>query len=157
MKKILVLLVIAGLLPALMVGCQSIVGKALTSKYVKERSQNSTEKQDTKITMYLEKPKYNLPINEITLQIKNLETDSYQFGQYYTIEIYQDNAWRKIPFKKNTGFDDILYTLESGKTHSQIINLQGLDYKITKGKYRISKDFNSNGNKITLETEFNID
>jgi hypothetical protein len=93
-----------------------------------EGLRNSTENQDMKITMYLEKTKYNLPINEITLQIKNPEAISYQFGQYYTIEIYQDNAWHKIPFKKNTGFHDVLYTLEPGKTHSQVINLQGLDY-----------------------------
>lgn len=157
MNKFLLLFVITGLFLVLMVGCQSVEEKALTNKSDKESLQNSTDKQDMRISMYLGKSKYSLSIDEFTLQIKNSGANNYEFGEYYTIEKYQNNAWYEIPFKKNTAFADILYTLESGKTHSQIIYLQGLDYEITKGKYRIIKDFSSNGNKITLETEFDID
>lgn len=155
MKKVL-LFIIIGICSALMFGCQSDGEKALTDKPATQNLQNSTDKQYAKLKMYTEKSAYTESTDIITLQIKNPEANNYEFGEYYTIEKYQDNVWSKLQFKKDTGFNDILYILKPGKIHTQKIYLQGLDYKITKGKYRIIKEFSSNGNKITLTAEFNI-
>lgn len=154
MKKVSFLLILM-LLPIMVSGCQPPEEKALTNKSIKESSGNSVKEQD--ITMCLENSKYSLPVDKITLQIENSGKKDYEFKQYYTVKKYQDDEWREIPFKKDTGFDDILYTIKSGKRHSQIIYFQGLDNKITKGKYKIIKNFSSNGSKTTLEAEFDIE
>ncbi|WP_313134653.1 immunoglobulin-like domain-containing protein [Anaerocolumna sp.] len=163
MKKVSILFIII-LLPIMVAGCQSSGEKAptespdkqaLTKKTTKGSSGNSEKEQE--LTMYLEKSNYSLSVDEITLQIKNSGKKDYEFKQFYTVKKYQDDEWREIPFKKDTGFDDILYTIKSGETHSQIIYLQELDGKITKGKYKIIKDFSSNSSEITLEAEFDIE
>jgi hypothetical protein len=109
--------------------------------WVENNSTNDTTNVDNNlknITMKTEKNIYNLGTKEITICITNNGKQPTYYGLQYEVEKFEDNKWVKVSFKEQPMFIEIAYSLEPGKTNSQVISLENLE-NLTAGKYRIVK------------------
>lgn len=104
------------------------------------------------ITMKCEKETYKTDVKAINITIKNNSNKEYTFGEYFTVEIYENSGWKTIPFKKDTAFIEIGYLIKPNGTFDMKANLTLLDFKMKAGKYRIVKDIDAY--KVTAE--FNV-
>lgn len=157
MKKLLLLFIIAiGVVFVLIYSFRPNMDSKLNKKSEKGTLTSFFESQDAKVSMNTEKSSYALGVDEIDLEIINSGNKEIGFGEYYTIEKNIEATWYEVPFKNNTAFRDILHVLESQKSDKEKINLNLLKYSFTKGRYRIIREFYSDGNKIELAAEFNI-
>lgn len=128
----------------------------LNKKSEKGSLTSGVERQEIKIAMNTERPDYDIGVNEIELEIVNSGKIEIGFGEYYTVEKLINGTWYEIPFKDNVGFDDILHILEPNKNYKEKINTGLMRYTFKEGKYRITKEFYSDGDKIELAAEFSI-
>ena len=159
MKKLLLFLFIItiGAILVLIYSFKPNTDSKLNKKSEKGTLTNFFENQYAKISMNTERLSYPLGVDQIDLEIINSGNLEIGFGEYYIIEKNIDNTWYEVPFKDNTAFNDILHVLESQKSDKGKIDLHLLKYSFTKGRYRIIKEFYSDGNKIELAAEFSID
>lgn len=155
MKKLLFLLILLG---AVFIIIYSLrwTNPELNKKSQKGLLTSSVERQGAKIAMNTERPGYGIGVNEIGLEIVNSGKVEIGFGEYYTVEKLINGTWYEIPFKDNVGFDDILHILEPNKSYKEKINTGLMRYTFKEGKYRITKEFYSDGDKIELAAEFSI-
>jgi hypothetical protein len=131
--------------------------ESLVEKSKNGQLESVYKNQETQVVMETEKTIYPLSEGEITLKIKNLGSTHLYFGSPYQLEKYKEGSWYKVPFEKDTAFNDIGYSLGFQETNEQEILLKLLDYQMTEGLYRLVKDFNTDIQKIKLGVEFSID
>lgn len=116
----------------------------------------SIDKDNIKFTYKCQDENYTTSTNEIALTIENIGSANIEFGSTCIVEKFEDGAWYVIPFVDNIGFDMILNVLQPQKNREIKFNVEVLDYKLIQGKYRVVKEFTSEGNSMVAAAEFNI-
>ncbi|MDR3598307.1 immunoglobulin-like domain-containing protein [Clostridium sp.] len=115
-------------------------------------STDNTTKQDESnlqdLTMKTEKSIYELGTREIKVYITNNSKKEVYYGLQYEVEKFENNNWIKVPFKEEVMIAQIAYSLQPGKTSTQVISLENFN-NLTAGKYRIVKL----GGTLTAEFE----
>lgn len=108
-----------------------------------------------KFEMYIQENDINSTTNEIPFQIRNIGEKSVSFIGY-SIETFKEDSWYVVPFNDNLAFSSKPTILNPGETFQDNLLLYILQYKLTKGRYRIVKEFTSNKSKVTLTVEFTM-
>ena len=92
----------------------------------------------------------------ITLVLENKTEYEYFYGLYFDLEVELDNNWYKIPFDKNPEFKEIGVRLNGNSTNEEKIELSKYFSSLPQGKYRITKSFYLDGEKIDVAAPFEI-
>ena len=153
MKKYLFLLLAIIIVVLLYIEFKSIY---LTDQSNNENLLNAVKTENVNLTISTDKTDYNWTNTRIQLLIENHGSTNVEFGEIYTIEKLQNGEWYKVPFKSMIAFKDGLYNLSPNNTYKQKIDLSYFDYNFKVGKFRVVKEFISDGYKISLASEFNI-
>lgn len=141
---------------SLIIICLLIV--ACGNKDLKDKTEEVINNiKELQVEMKTKEGKYNLPIDKIIIDIKNNGNKDVVYGASYSIEEYKDQRWEQIPFKDGVAFIEIAYVLQPGIGKEEIINLDNLEKKITKGKYRIIKEFYIDDKKENIKCEFTVE
>src|SRR5665647_335945 len=78
--------------------------------------------------------------NELTITYTNKTERTLSFGNPYNLQLSKDNTWVDISPLPNIVYNDMLLTLESGKSYSNIVNLKKTYGELRTGHYRIIKE-----------------
>lgn len=98
---------------------------------------------------------YDPSAEEIWFFIENRSGGDAAFGQPYTLEKWLDECgWYQVPFREDTGWDDILYTLAPGGKQAACCHLSLFDYSFSSGDcLRIVKEIEGQ----TCAAEFRLE
>lgn len=115
--------------------------------------------EDTEFSVHSDKEKYVLPVTNMALIITNFGSNAVGFGEYRTLEKFQENTWYEIPYREQFAFGDIGLGLVSGDVTEQEMPLEYLKHELTPGKYRIVKTFriDEKTEEIVLAAQFEIE
>ena len=91
-----------------------------------------------KIMMEIE----SLQDNKLTLNIKNMTNETYEYGDDYYIEIEKDGKWYKIDWTIEPSFNLMLHLIEKNENITLEIDASFKE-SLKKGKYRLVKYFAS--------------
>ncbi len=80
-----------------------------------------------------------VPIKHVQFSIINGTDSKIKVDNYYTIERFIDNAWKKCQRKYNTVIDDIAIEIAPKGTYSFTLNLSNIKDGYVEGTYRVSK------------------
>lgn len=92
----------------------------------------------------------------ITLVLENKTVYEYSYGFSFNLEVELDINWYKVPFDKNAEFREIGLCLNGNSTGKEEIELSKYFDNLPEGKYRITKSFYLNGEKIDVGAPFEI-
>ncbi|WP_163193578.1 immunoglobulin-like domain-containing protein [Clostridium thermarum] len=153
MKKIIKTLVILFLLAVISGGCSK---STLQEKSTIGDLLNIISEQEIKAKMSTENEEYSTSVNEIKVTIVNQDSTGISFGSYYRVEKFQDDSWYVVPFTKDLGFTSEEIILKPAEAYEFTVLTILLDYDLSKGKYRIVKDFQMDSKEIKLAAQFTI-
>lgn len=121
---------------------------------LKETSLSDISDHNSDIKISLERQQYKISDEEMHLEIQNTGTEPIEFGEDIFIEEYHNNTWCFDP-NREYAFQMVLFQLMRQGKHTETVSFKALN--LSKGKYRIIKEFTVDGNKVTLGTEFEIE
>ena len=101
------------------------------------------------VTFQAEDAAYPVDAGAIAVTVTNDGTEEISYGEYYTVEILQDEQWEAIPFQADFGFHDIGILLAPGKERRETIALENCDFTFEAGRYRVVKEIG--GQRYTAE------
>lgn len=92
----------------------------------------------------------------LELKLTNCGSETIGYGEGYTLEILQGDAWEPLPVVlEEYGFPDILYELEPGACQFLDIEFEWLYGELPPGSYRIVKEiYPSEGDPFLVSSEF---
>lgn len=78
----------------------------------------------------------------LTLLFENSENKDYTYGEAFTLETKENNAWYQVPIEieEDYGFQDIGYNLPANGTTEWTVDWEWLYDALDAGDYRIVKD-----------------
>lgn len=100
---------------------------------------------------------YSEDTDTINVLVANPTTTPLAFGRSWFLHCWDGTRW-SVPERRITGFsweDDLFSTGTAPALLCFRIEI-GKYYRLTKGKYRLTKKFYQNGKEITLSADFNI-
>ncbi len=109
------------------------------------------------IPAVIKKEQLDNKVRTIKAVITNHSADEVRTGDYYTIEHYIDNEWKKTPFPENICFELYLAMISAGSTRDFDIGIFTKNYDYVPGKYRVNKEIEIKNEKRILSAEFVIE
>lgn len=107
------------------------------------------------IKMIITHGNYTVASPEVYAIVLNPEHLPLTYGRRWSLEKWENNKWITPKMKKQISFFDDEMTLPTSDFFYFSFPIKS--YKITHGRYRISKSFNNAGQQIDLKAEFDID
>lgn len=113
--------------------------------------------KDTLISMWTEQPVYRKEVNDISVFVANPTDRPISYGRKWLLYRWDGKAWTIAEWKisGSSWEDDLFGTGRAPLLHCFRFPV-GKYYRLTKGKYRISKSFYTGGKLITLNAPFEI-
>jgi hypothetical protein len=101
-------------------------------------------KQQSDFELKTEQTEYSPTVEEIQFTIYNRSDNGTLFGEPYALEVFRENAWYSVPFKKLAGnvsraWSAIGYILPAQGSGSGSIHLTDHE-RLTPGEYRLVKE-----------------
>lgn len=141
MKKLFWILIVL-----ILVGCVSSKKYDVIDESMDEHRVLDTQEVELVIS---EINQYNL-----SLAIINKTSQSYLYGEYFSLEVKTKTGYKTLKMKDNTGFRDIGYSLKAQE--SVLSQLQLLDYydQILPGEYRLIKPIFTQQNDLRYLVDY---
>ena len=110
------------------------------------------------ITMKSEKSVYALGTKDINIYITNNTNLESGYGEWYTVDKFENNEWHQLDFAKDTAFQAVENILSPQKTNQENCKLSTLqDFKnLTAGKYRIVEEISNSISFTRATAEFEL-
>ena len=96
------------------------------------------------VELIMEQDTLQTPIKHIQLTIINRTDLEIKADNYYSIERFIDNDWKKCQRKYNTVTDDIGILIKPQDSYSFNLNISNIKDGYTKGTYRVCKNIKIN-------------
>lgn len=114
--------------------------------------------KDSLISMWTERPVYRKEVNDISVFVANPTDRPISYGREWLLYRWDGKAWTNAEWKISdfSWQDDLFGTGQAPLLHCFRFPV-GKYYRLTKGKYRISKRFYTDGKTITLEAPFEVE
>lgn len=118
----------------------------------------SSQQIVSNIRLSTEKANYETNTDQIKIILTNKSKATIEFGCMYNLKKYDGKSWKNVQFRDNTGFTTECYNLAKNRNYSQKVDFNLFDYKFGKGKYRVIKYYNieGDGTEYTVSCDFNI-
>ncbi|MBQ4574866.1 MAG: hypothetical protein IJA85_06660 [Clostridia bacterium] len=110
----------------------------LTSCRVLERSEYG-EIAAGDVTMETQFAVYGRDTEVIQVILRNNSGEVLEFGSAWSMEVLKGDAWMKLPFIANLGWNDLLYSVADGGSFSFKVHTASLADRLTDGRYRVVK------------------
>jgi len=108
------------------------------------------------VSMEVVPPTYTRIPEKIVLRISNHSTAPIEFGAAYTIEYFDNNAWKILPFSQEIAFIAIMFTLPPGESNNYEISLYPDLAEYKSGLYRVRKSILRESGNLEITAEFTI-
>lgn len=121
-----------------------------------EKSKYNKIEENNDISVKVKETKITTDTDEITLLLTNNTEMKFNYDREPHLEVRYNNCWYVLPVYMIACYAERA-SLNSNETNQKlVISLKDYYEKLRKGKYRFANEFESDGNKVLVATEFEI-
>lgn len=143
-KRTFVLIMLAALWGG---GCGQREGSSL-----EEAPEQTIAAEQNGITMETAQAHYPPDVEEIGLVIQNSSSEEMFYGKHFTLEKYEEDVWRIVPFPEGAAFIEIALIVPPGEKAEEAVSMSLFNQPLEEGTYRIVKQIGD----VTLAAPFDV-
>ncbi|WP_084242406.1 immunoglobulin-like domain-containing protein [Planomicrobium okeanokoites] len=126
-----------------------------TESLYKNKLSNKLNIENASLAVSTDKENYLIPVEKINFIIENTGSTSFGYGETLFIEKLESGTWYQLPYS-GIGFTDEINELKPKEKVIQELPLKYLNFHLTKGTYRITKEISYKREIYPLGVEFEI-
>lgn len=132
-----------------------LAAAVLLSACANSAGQTESGELSKKVALEAEKTAYKAGTEEISCTVRNNSAEEIVFGEGYTLEKKDADAWKEVPSKGEMQ-NDFLYRVSPGEEKDRTFAFSGRYDSLDAGDYRISMEVSGTETKQTANVYFSF-